>query len=185
MAYYNSLHSWLKVKNKFIISFNNLPNPIKMIPRKNSMSLEKLLQLEGSWEGKYHLFLDPNDPARISQSEMRISPLLKNKFVELKYTWYEETPQEGEITLTYHPKKQLVIANWLDSWHMGYEIMRCEGYCENDEYSFTGSYDVSKGPKWGWRTEIKNITSQEFELLMYNISPKGDDQLAVRVVYSQ
>ena len=149
------------------------------------MTLENLLRLEGMWEGEYHLFLNPKEPARISQSEMKISPLLNNKFVELKYSWYEEIPQEGGIILTYNPKKQLIVTNWVDSWHMGYEIMRCEGYIENNEYYFTGSYGVSNGPNWGWRTEIKNITNQNFEFLMYNISPKGDHQLAVKVLYSQ
>jgi len=42
---------------------------------------------------------------------------------------------------------------------------------------------VGPGPDWRWRFEIQTGESDDFELRMYNITPEGDEALAVRAQY--
>ena len=51
--------------------------------------------------------------------------------------------------------------------------------------SAKGSFEVSEGPDWGWRTTIILKSSDSFTFEMYNITPEGQEHLGVQVEYSK
>ena len=40
-------------------------------------------------------------------------------------------------------------------------------------------------PDWGWRIELEVTELDEFEMRMYNISPQGEEELAVQARYDR
>ena len=66
------------------------------------------------------------------------------------------------------------------------EFMVCEGSAEDDgTVSFRGTYAAPPGPDWGWQITIEPKGEDAFRFLMYNITPEGEKELAVEVVYSR
>jgi hypothetical protein len=61
--------------------------------------------------------------------------------------------------------------------------MFCTGGATDGGVSVTGSYEAGSGPAWGWRIELQRAGA-DLMLTMYNISPGGQDYLAVAAVYS-
>jgi hypothetical protein len=107
----------------------------------------------------------------------------QGKFVRLDYSWgYEGQAQAGSYLFGYEKQRGAVTAVWIDSWHMGDKYMACEGTA-NGVIDVRGSYAAPPGPDWGWRTVIEPEKEAAFRLLMYNISPEGEEALAVEAVY--
>ena len=144
-----------------------------------------LIQLQGNWRGRNKLWLNPDDPHTESQSTASITPVVLGKFLRFDYTWaYQDNPQEGVILFGYEAEENLVTAIWADSWHMGDQFMICHGTLrDNGAVDVSGSYAAAPGPDWGWRTLVKARNEILFSLLMYNITPQGEEQLAVEAVY--
>jgi len=145
-----------------------------------------LSALAGEWQGTYQVWDDPPRPPVTSPTSMTITPILKGSFIKCEYDWNDGEDQEGSLTIGFNPDRNLVVATWIDTWHMSHDIMYCEGFIENDtDYIFKGEYRVGSGPNWGWRTEIRPQSDDLFAFLMYNISPAGQDYPAVKVEYQR
>ena len=82
-------------------------------------------------------------------------------------------------------RSDAVQAVWTDSWHMSHKFMICDGSVdENGHINMKGFYSVPDNPDWGWRTEVipgKNSS----QIVMYNVSPEGDEEIAVESSYSR
>ena len=150
-------------------------------------SLEQLLVLTGKWQGQNSLWLSPENPAQESATTLSIAPAVNRKFIEIKYSWaYEDKPQEGFLILGYETERQLATAVWADSWHMGEKFMHCQGIIkENGCVNVRGHYQAPTGPDWGWRIVIEPGNEITLNLIMYNISPAGEEELAVKAVYGR
>jgi hypothetical protein len=75
---------------------------------------------------------------------------------------------------------------WVDSWHMGSKFMLCRGEeASEGNISALGSYAAPPGPDWGWRIVLSASTTDEVRILMYNITPEGQEALAVDSKYSR
>jgi hypothetical protein len=48
-----------------------------------------------------------------------------------------------------------------------------------------GSYAAPPGPDWGWRITIRSASPAEFQIVMHNISPDGQEDLAVQIDYAR
>jgi hypothetical protein len=46
-----------------------------------------------------------------------------------------------------------------------------------------GSYAAAPGPDWGWRTVIETAEDDSLRMVMYNLTPDGQEYLAVEAVY--
>ena len=46
-----------------------------------------------------------------------------------------------------------------------------------------GHFAVPPGPDWGWRTHLRTDGKDHFEIAMTNISPEGEEDLAVRMEF--
>ena len=141
-----------------------------------------LADLIGHWRGTNRLWLSPADPVHESGSTMLVAPAAQGRFITLQYTWdYEGDPQDGLLLLGVKPHPEALKAVWMDSWHMQDKYMLCEETNgEQGEIFLTGSYAVPPGLDWGWKIEIIPQLPDEFQLLMYNLSPEGTSHLAVQ-----
>jgi hypothetical protein len=90
------------------------------------------------------------------------------------------------LLIGYEPKTGMASAYWIDTWHMGRQVMAAEGsISQSGEISVLGSFAVPPGPDWGWRTVITPDDGQELQITMFNISPEGLEELAVEASYSR
>ncbi|MGH7599586.1 MAG: DUF1579 family protein [bacterium] len=122
-----------------------------------------------------------------SSSRLSVKPVAKGKFLTLTYTWsHEDVSQEGVILLGYDAQQEMVTAAWVDSWHMSSKIMACEGSIDTQgAINIRGSYEAPPGPDWGWRIVITPKSGSDLQIVMYNITPEGAEDLAVQADYKR
>jgi hypothetical protein len=145
----------------------------------------KLAELTGRWQGNNRLWLDPSEPAQESAATAVCQQVAQGKFFELHYTWAEGgLPQDGALLLGQSQEK--LTAAWVDSWHMQDKMMQCSGKAQTDgAVSVLGYYAAPPDPDWGWRIVLQLDSADQFRLIMYNISPDGEEILAVEAVFSR
>jgi hypothetical protein len=145
---------------------------------------EKLANLTGKWIGtnRLHMPWKVENPLHESRATAEVRARSGDQFLEISYTWvYEDKPREGVLLLGREKTGDRIEASWTDSWHMAHQLMHCEGReTENGGISVKGSYKVEGHPDWGWRTEIVP-GSGSFRYLMYNVSPEGEEEIAVEM----
>jgi hypothetical protein len=65
-------------------------------------------------------------------------------------------------------------------------MMSCTGSEQPDgTVSVIGHYAAPPGLDWGWRITIQPQTADQFKLLMHNITPDGEEMLAVEAIFSR
>jgi hypothetical protein len=145
----------------------------------------QLKSLTGKWKGTNKLWLDPAAPAKESESELEISLAINGRFTRLVYGWaYEGETQEGLLLVGSAGQAFQVQAIWMDSWHMQDGFMVCEGsMVPNGGFSVKGTYAAPPGPDWGWRIALALQDTETLQLSMYNITPDGQESLAVETIY--
>jgi len=149
-----------------------------------SLRADPLRQLVGTWHGENELRLSPGRPIRKSATTARAS--MVGKILNVSYEWQEEgKPQTGLLLISPDDAGKTVDGVWIDSWHMGTSIMNCKGHIENGMISMLGSYPAPSGPDWGWRIEIAQPDTNSFQVRMYNITPAGQEALAVEADYAR
>ena len=142
--------------------------------------------LVGTWAGTKHLWMGPPPAAaQTSDSRLEVSAAAKGKFLSLSYSWsFEGEGQEGLMILGNNNPAEEATAAWIDSFHMSGKVMYCRGTVGDDgKASVLGSYEAPPGPDWGWRITLQAQPSGGLLLEMYNITPDGDEALAVRGEY--
>jgi hypothetical protein len=77
-------------------------------------------------------------------------------------------------------------AAWIDSWHMSSKVMFCQGTINAQGIiNLRGSYEAPPGPDWGWRIMIITPSDNILQLIMFNCSPEGLEELAVQADYKR
>ena len=139
--------------------------------------------MDGAWAGPSRLILEGT--VYDSESTARVRHVGQGRFVAASYTWsIEGEPQAGEIVFPAALGDAPANAAWLDSWHMGDVIMFCQATFNRDGFaSLLGSYAAPTGPDWGWRTELGLNADDLLVLRMFNITPEGQEELAVHAEY--
>src|SRR5215207_5383599 len=144
----------------------------------------KLQQLLGDWKGSNRLHLGEWGPTPLHESTgtATVRERIGGQFLEIAYTWeYDEKQQEGVMILGGDNKTDAISAFWTDSWHLAHNVMRCDGTGSPDGVvSVNGTYKVEGHPDWGWRSEIVP-TDSGFEYKMFNVTPDGDESIAVEM----
>jgi hypothetical protein len=142
----------------------------------------------GQWTGSNTLWLSwlPN-PEHKSVGTITIEPVAQDKFLLLRYTWeHDGKAQDGVILVGNNTKDALASASWVDSFHQSGHVMQMTGTITDDGMVvLQGQYPAPPGPDWGWQITINPLATDQLRLEMYNISPKGDSELAVRAEYSR
>lgn len=137
--------------------------------------------LPGKWTGKNQLWLPPNENTYESNTEAKVAVIAQGKFTTFAYSWaFEQKPQDGLIVFRHEPNMETSKSFWLDSWHMQNDIMLCEStWDDKGLLIIKGSYPAPPDPDWGWRIEIENPEIDFLVMRMINISPQGEEALAV------
>jgi hypothetical protein len=95
------------------------------------------------------------------------------------------SPQEGLILIGFDDQQQVVQGVWIDSWHMGEQMMICKGRRNpGGIITLRGSYPAPPGPDWDWQIELYPDETRRLRMLMFNINPDGDIFLAVQAELS-
>jgi len=149
--------------------------------------LDRLKSCAGSWQGKNRLHDPHTNAPDDSPSSLQVSPLLSGKFVRLQYTWqYQGTPQEGVLLAGYEADADIIKAYWIDSWHMGDKLLTLSGKpLKDNKIDLRGSYAAPPDPDWGWRIMIAIGEAQGLQILMYNVTPDGQEAPAVEAGYAR
>lgn len=147
---------------------------------------DPLSALAGNWVGTNQLWLDPEQPAAESAATAEIATAAQGRFLTIAYTWAESGPQDGLLVVGHNPDAGEATASWIDSWHNGDNMMICRGAIdEHGHVSVRGAYAAPPGPDWGWRVVVEPDAPGEFRLLMFNITPDGQEFPAVRVDFQR
>lgn len=94
---------------------------------------------------------------------------------EIRYAWeFRGQAQTGVMAFSFEGDG--VSAHWTDTWHAKEPIV-CPGTRTRDRIEVVGTY----GPGWSWRTELSMPSADELLVEMFNISPEGEEQIAVRM----
>ena len=80
----------------------------------------------------------------------------------------------------------MATAAWIDSWNNGNRLMLCRGGLNAESaLSVKGSYSAPPGPDWGWRITLESQSKDAWRLVMHNITPEGEEQLAVEALFQR
>ncbi len=150
-------------------------------------ALDKLAECSGSWRGTNRLRDPGMNDLDDSPSTAELTPLLDGRFIRLDYTWaYQGAAQKGSLLIGFDSGPAVATAHWVDTWHMGEAVMSCHGIAETDgSIMVRGTYSAPPGPDWGWRIGLRPSDGTALHLVMYNISPDGDEELAVETDYTR
>lgn len=146
------------------------------------MSIPKsLAELTGEWVGVKQLWLTPMDPGRQCDATASVGTAAQGQFLAIRYAWaVDGLPQDGLLLLGGEVPDALPKAVWIDSWHMAHQFMLCEGESASENRAAVrGAYAAPPGPDWGWRIAVEADGAAQFRLIMHNITPDGDEALAV------
>ncbi len=139
-----------------------------------------LAKAAGSYNGKSVLYMPWLEEAKqLVPSDSTLNISLHKEYALVNYTWADsdKKPQEGHMIISAHEEKS--VAAWLDSWHMTFPILNCEGTAS--PLKFTGNY--SGGDEvWRWRIEL-TPNDAGIHMEMVNITPDGEETWAVRADY--
>lgn len=135
--------------------------------------------IEGNWQGTYSLWLSPESSAEKSNIEATIESVAKGKYFVMTYSW-KRSEKEYEGVFLLGGNGTSATATWGDSFHMAPEPMQCKGELDDGKLLLNGSYGAGSGPDWGWRTEFIQLDSKNLIMKAYNITPTGEEALAVR-----
>ncbi len=145
---------------------------------------EFLIPLAGQWTGSSSLWLAPGEEAQESDSTLALTFSAQGKVAELRYTWsVDGEPEDGLLLL--RDVRGGVQALWSDSWHTPDGFMLCSGSLTGGLITLPGSYPAPPGPDWGWRIELEPCQANSLQIRMFNITPDGQEMLAVQAVYSR
>lgn len=151
------------------------------------MSLrETISQWVGEWSGTNQLWLMPGDPPRESETSASVTLAAGGGFALIRYAWADGgKPHDGVLLVRIAAAPGEASMVWIDSFHTGGNFMEFRGEADRDgRMSAGGSYAAPPGPDWGWRIELAGGDA-EMQILMYNITPDGEEALAVDAKYNR
>jgi len=138
-------------------------------------------QFIGRWQGTNTLYLDwPSKGEFESPTTLEVARVIDQRFFEFHYGWkHEGKEHQGVVLIGEDLKPGILCATWRDSWHQS-DIMSCCGQAQSPkDLSINGSYTAGDGPDWQWRIHWQLLTDSALRLRMYNITPEGQESLAV------
>ncbi|MEP6900924.1 MAG: DUF1579 family protein [Actinomycetota bacterium] len=154
------------------------------------MSVPEIMEkLGGKWRGinRLHTTWIKENPVRETTSVGVIELTARGRFLKIEYDWtFDESVQEGLILIGNEKDSDLIKAFWIDSWHLSDKFMVSEGYVgKNRTISLKGFYSVPDHSDWGWQTLIETERNNSFKITMYNVSPEGEETLAVEMEFGR
>jgi broad specificity phosphatase PhoE len=148
----------------------------------NTLTLKDLV---GDWTGHNQLWVIPGEPVRESSTTARVELAAGGRYLVVRYTWTEkDEPQDGHLVVRLADDTTGADMVWVDSWHQGAGFLMLAGEEKSPtSIAARGSYPAPSGPDWGWRIAISTVASDRYVMRMWNITPDGQEALAVEASY--
>lgn len=149
---------------------------------------KQLLNLGGEWIGNTKTWFEADVLSDDSQSILMISSILGNRFISFDYQGsLDGKPFEGKMIIGFDIPYQKFTASWVDSFHMGTQIMLSSGNATEKGFSILGTYGSPEygDQLWGWRTTLEIVSDNEIVLRAYNVSPEGEEVKATETAYKR
>ncbi|MDN3588689.1 DUF1579 domain-containing protein [Pedobacter aquatilis] len=161
-----------------------------MAKSKLELSLEdgkhKVLEnLIGEWRGSTKTWFEKDILADESATTGKISSLLENRFISYDYqSSLNGKPLTGKMIIGFDIPYQKFTFSWIDSFHMGTQIMQATGEATEKGFSILGSWgNPEYGDQlFGWRTELEIVGEDEIVITAYNIMPGEDEAKATETI---
>jgi hypothetical protein len=146
-------------------------------------NLDSFTRAAGQWRATYKLRDPGNTLSDDSDSTAVVTSVLDGRFVRVDYSWaFKGTPHEGSLLVGCQDDGTVTVP-WVDSFHNGRNIMVSTGrITSTGDIDVRGSYEVPGHPAWGWRT-VLSATDRALSIVMYNVTPDGEEHLAVDAQY--
>lgn len=149
------------------------------------MATPKLfLDAIGTWTGESQLHLSwlPEDERIIkSSTSLKVESNPHNTYATLRYTWTHDGEDQQGLFVIAADESAIATAGWSDSWHQSSAVMALKGEAKA-VVNLKGSYSVEGHSDWGWRVQF-SMEGAVLVLEMFNISPEGEEEWAVRNTY--
>lgn len=147
---------------------------------------QKLQSLIGTWNGITKTWFEKDVLADESPVEAKITSILGNRFISIDYQGsLEGKAFEGKMIVGFDIPYQRFTTSWVDSFHMGTQIMLSSGEATTNGFSVFGEYGSPEYGEqlWGWRTTLEIINENEIVLRAYNVSPESEEAKATETIY--
>jgi hypothetical protein len=145
-----------------------------------------LQQIAGTWTGNYQLWMKPDAPPVESPTRLAISVNPSGRYATLAYDWtYDGRTCDGVLVVVLNGKGRSATASWVDTFHMSDAFMVSRGTVAGARVDMRGSYAAPPGPDWGWRTVVEADAHDTLRVVMYNVTPEGQEARAVEAIYQR
>lgn len=149
---------------------------------------QKLQSLVGNWSGITKTWFEKDVLVDESTSTAEITSILDGRFIVYDYkSSLEGKPLVGKMIIGFDIPYQKFTFSWIDSFHMGTQIMQATGKATAKGFSILGAYgNPEYGDQlFGWRTELEIINADEIIFSAYNIMPGEEETKAIEAVYKR
>jgi hypothetical protein len=147
----------------------------------------RLAAMVGDWEGRFRLWFEPGKLADASVQRGSIRLVGGGRFLLHEYEGScSGEPMAGVALWACHLDEKAFECAWAESFGTGTSIIFSTGPLEGERFRALGSYgDGAGGERWGWRTELSQPDADHLDIRMFNITPGGEEALAVEVNYAR
>ena len=147
----------------------------------------RLAALAGEWQGTTRTWFGAGKLGNESPIRASLRLVLGGRFLLHEYECrMQGQPEHGLAIYGHHLDEGMHEAAWIDTFHTGSAIQFGQGQpgAGGDAFDVFATYFAGAGePRWGWRTTITQPDEDRLLIVMYNVTPAGEQEKAVEFDY--